>query len=502
MINTDDLLKDFKQGFKQYMNKDMSAPEMVRRNKIKAGQESFREYCNLMNPDFFKPDRSYQDEICNALQAMYEKKLINPDTGKPYDILIINLPPGFGKSYSASIFATWAFGRNIKNQIITVSYGQDLAISFAKSVRDTIQDEEISGEPDYFTATSFFPELRIKHGDGAMDKWALEGNYMSYLGTSFTGKLTGMRGNIFIIDDPIKNAEEAVTDSVKDKHWEFYKNTANSRLLPGALQIIIQTRWATDDLAGRIETAFPKRCVTLKMAALNENNNSLCENLYPTEDLLQKRDTIDDHIWSANFMQIPIDLKGALYGEFNTYAAVDTDRFERLIAYIDTADEGTDSLCALMGGVIGRLGYITDIYFSDEAMETTEPETARKLADSGIRDCIIESNNGGRGFARNVIRELKALRCHKCNVTWFHQTKNKKTRILVNATNVMEQLVMPEDWKQRWPVFAKAISSYQRKGKNAHDDASDALTGFVEFINGEVKGKKKAKVLKRSLFGI
>jgi predicted phage terminase large subunit-like protein len=134
-------------------------------------------------------------------------------------------------------------------------------------------------------------------------------------------------------------------------------------------------------------------------------------------------------------------------------------------------------------------------------MEITEPETARILARSGTREALIESNNGGRGFARNIIDHLKKLNAKKCTVTWFHQSKNKKTRILVNATNVMEQIIMPDGWKKKYPEFFKAIQTYQRKGKNAHDDAADALTGFAELINGEVKGRNKAKIRSKTIFG-
>lgn len=314
---------------------------------------------------------------------------------------------------------------------------------------------------------------------------------MSYLGTSFGGKLTGIRGNIIIIDDPIKNAEEALNERVKENHWNFYKNTLMSRMLPNALQIIIQTRWATDDLAGRIIKEFPKRCYILKIPALNEDSTSACEDLYPTNDLIQKRNSIDKHIWLANYMQYPIDLKGFLYSSFKTYDVIDTEKFERVIAYIDTADEGNDNLCAVMGGVIGKYGYVTGIYYTNESMEVTEPETARLLSVLNIRECLIESNNGGRGFARNIEEQLKKIRYKKCNITWFHQSKNKKTRILVNATNVIEQVIMPEGWQNKYNEFYRDLSSYQRKGKNKHDDAPDALTGFVEMINGDVKGKKK-----------
>ena len=402
---------NFLNEFKSSLKSEKSEREI----KIEKGKKNFRTYCNLINKDFFKIEREYQNIVCDTLQKMYKRELINNSTDKPYDILILNLPPGFGKSYTASLFTTWAFGDNIKNQIITVSYNQDLGIMFSKNVRNTINQEQ-SNYDDYFVPVDFFPNLKIKDGDGAADYWALEGSYMSYLGTSFGGKLTGIRGNIIIIDDPIKNAEEALNERVKENHWNFYKNTLMSRMLPNALQIIIQTRWATDDLAGRIIKEFPKRCYILKIPALNEDSTSACEDLYPTNDLIQKRNSIDKHIWLANYMQYPIDLKGFLYSSFKTYDVIDTEKFERVIAYIDTADEGNDNLCAVMGGVIGKYGYVTGIYYTNESMEVTEPETARLLSVLNIRECLIESNNGGRGFARNIEEQLKKIRYKKWRV--------------------------------------------------------------------------------------
>lgn len=483
------ILKDFQKDAKNHK----------RDAAIQAGRKSFREYCNLINPEFFQPHRIYQDTLCNTMQAIYEKKITNPNTGKPYTICIINLPPGFGKSYTAVLFATWAFGQSIKNQVITVSYNQTLSTRFAKSVRDTIEDEEIKGYDDYFVVNSFFPKVKIKFGDGAMNLWSLEGAYMSYLASSFEGSITGMRGNIGIIDDPIKNAEEAVNERVKEHHWDFYKNTFASRMLEGAVQFIIQTRWATDDLAGMLLKEFPDRCYELKMPALDENGNSLCEDLYSTEDLLQKKATLDEHIWLANYMQEPIDLRGSLYCEgFKTYDVIDPDSFERVISYTDTADTGADKLCSIAAGVIDNYAYILDVYYTDEPMEKTEHETARRLDIYRVREAAVESNNGGRGFARNVEKKLKKLKNRKCHVTWFHQSKNKKTRILVNSSNVLEQVIMPEGWEKKWPDFYNDIMRYQRKGKNEHDDAPDALTGIVEIINGDVKLKNKVRVISGS----
>lgn len=480
-----------------------SSSDRDRQAAIRLGKKNFREYCNYMNPTFFKPHRKYQDKLCNTMQAAYEKKLINPKTGEAYDIVIINLPPGFGKSYTAIMLATWAFGQSIQNQVVALSYNKSLAETFAKAVRNAIQDEEIVEDEHHFVVNSFFPKLKIKFGDGAMTKWALEGSYMSYLASGFDGTLTGMRGNIGIIDDPIKNAAEAVNENVKAGHFDFYKNTFTSRMLDGAVQFIIQTRWATDDLAGKLIEEFPDRCYEIKLAALDEHGRSLCEDLYSTKDLLRKQATLDEPIWLANFMQEPIDVRGSLYATgFKTYEVIDEDAVERVINYTDTADMGSDFLCSISADVIDKYIYVKDIYYTDESMETTEPETARRLDFYGVREAAIESNNGGRGFARNVESDLKKKKNRKCQVTWFHQGKNKRTRILVNASNVLEQIIMPEGWEKKYPKFYEAVMKYQRKGKNTHDDAPDVLTGLVEVINGDVKLKKKTKILNRRRLGL
>lgn len=488
----------------EQFREQLNNKDTVREQNLAKGRKSLRTFCNLRKPDFYKPEREYQDVLCNTLQAAYEKKLVSQKTGKPIKYLIINLPPGFGKSYTLANFVNWVYGQDVKNKVITVSYNGIIAPEFSRTAKDMILEEETEGE-DSYTTRSFFPSLKVKYGDSSVMKWSLEGSYTSYLATSFDGTLTGMRGNIIIIDDPIKSAEEAVNDNVKEKHWNFFKNTLSSRMLPGALCIIVLTRWATDDLAGRIMDKFPDQCYELKIPALTEDSPegvSTCEDLYPTEDLQNKRKTLDEEIWGANYMQVPVDKKGALYGEFKTYDAVDGDKFERVINYTDTADEGSDFLGSISGGTIGRYFYTTDIYYTDEPMEVTEPETARRLQFNGVREALIESNNGGRGFARNVIRHLKDLKCFKCSVTWFHQSKNKKTRIITNASNVMDQIIMPYDWKERWPEAAAHIKKYQRKGKNDHDDIEDCLTGIVEVVNGDVKGKRKARVGRKSRLGI
>ena len=117
-------------------------------------------------------------------------------------------------------------------------------------------------------------------------------------------------------------------------------------------------------------------------------------------------------------------------------------------------------------------------------MEITEPLVAKHLFDYKVNEAYIESNNGGRGFSRQISHYLTDI--HNTNHTViipFHQSKNKQSRILSNATWVMEHIYFPTNWHNKFPDFYKAITSYQREGKNLHDDAPDALTGVAEKIN-------------------
>ena len=105
------------------------------------------------------------------------------------------------------------------------------------------------------------------------------------------------------------------------------------------------------------------------------------------------------------------------------------------------------------------------------------------LLEGQVNVADIESNNGGRSFARSIERVLKEiLGSNRTVIRWFAQTKNKQARIYSNSAWVMQHVYYPEDWKNRWPEYHNAMIKYQREGKNKHDDAPDATTGVAEKI--------------------
>ena len=112
-----------------------------------------------------------------------------------------------------------------------------------------------------------------------------------------------------------------------------------------------------------------------------------------------------------------------------------------------------------------------------------------KILKARLGCAIIESNNGGRGFARNVERIMKDDGNFHTTVKWFHQSQNKRSRILSNSASVMNNVLFPVNWMDKWPDFSTDILRYQKEGKNLHDDAPDCLTGVYE--NPKPKGQTK-----------
>lgn len=448
--------------------------------KLALARKDFFSYCNLRAPDFYKKDRKYLAELCNKFQAFYE----GDD-----EVLIVNMPPRHGKSRTAGLFVEWLLGNNKHEKIMTGSYNETLSIVFSKNVRNSIQ--EVKVDENKIVYSDIFPNTRIKQGDGAMNLWSLEGSYNNYLATSPTGTATGFGCTLMIIDDLIKNAQEAYNEEVLQKHWDWFTNTMLSRLEEGGKIIIIMTRWATGDLAGRALEHYKEQGAKVRhisMKALQEDGTMLCPEILSRKSYEAKCKAMGIEIASANYQQEPIDIKGRLYTSFKTYTKLPMDEkgnllFTSIRNYTDTADQGDDYLCSINYGVYNGEAYVLNVLYTKEPMEITEPAVAKMLYEDNVNVADIESNNGGRGFARQVERILhEKYRTNRVQINWFHQSKNKKARILSNSTWVMNHVYFPVNWADRFSEYYEAMTKYQKEGKNLHDDAPDATTGIAEKI--------------------
>lgn len=283
--------------------------------------------------------------------------------------------------------------------------------------------------------------------------------------------------NCIIIDDPIKDAETAYNEGALEKIWLWYTGTFFSRPEKGAITIICMTPWCKNDLGARAINSEPDNWYKLTLPAF-DGESMLCPDLLDYQGYQRIKAIGDGNIIAANYDMLRLDVKGRLYTGFKTYEEL-PESTDGDVGYTDTADEGNDFLCSIQAKRKKMYLYVTDILYTKEPQEVTEPKLADMIRVNGTRDQEIESNNGGRAFARNVQRLLdeKGIRTR---VNWFHQSSNKIARILTNASSVQEYVIFPWNWKERWPEFYSDLMSFQKEGKNKHDDAPDALTGLVE----------------------
>ncbi|SDF61532.1 hypothetical protein SPACI_040660 [Sporomusa acidovorans DSM 3132] len=446
--------------------------------QIRAARKQFFSYCALKAPDFYKPNRKYLKHLCNEFQSFYESD---------DEVLIVNEPPRHGKSRTAGLFVEWVYGKDKTEKIMTGSYNETLSTMFSKNVRNSIQ--EVKADEFKPVYSDVFPDVKIAVGDGAMNLWSLEGGYNSYLATSPNGTATGFGCTILIIDDLIKSAEEAYNEDIKNKHWDWFTNTMLQRLEEGGKIIIIMTRWASDDLAGRALAHYQEQGAKIRhvcMKALQDDGTMLCDEVLSRKSYNAKVKAMGADIASANYQQEPIDIKGRLYTSFKTYEHIPVDAngnplFTAIKNYTDTADTGNDYLCSINYGEFDGAAFVLNVLYTKAPMEVTEPATAKMLYDDKVNVADIESNNGGRGFGRAVERELRTrYHSNHTQINTFYQSKNKKSRIISNSTWVMQHVYYPVNWRDRWPEYHDSMIKYQKEGKNKHDDAQDATTGIAE----------------------
>ena len=441
--------------------------------KIRLARQDFFYYCKLKAPNFYKEDREYIVKLCKEMQDFYESD---------EDVLIINMPPRHGKSFTATNFVEWLFGHDIRAQVMTASYNNDLSKDFSKEVRNTIQRQKDEDEIYTVVYNDIFPNTKVQMGSAEAKKWSLIGGFKNYLSTSPGGSATGSGATYLIIDDLIKNAYEAHNDKALEGQWKWFTDTMLSRLEKGGKIIIIMTRWTDKDIAGRALKEFPKlgfRVRHICMKALQDDGTMLCEDVLDKRMYDLKTSTMSKDIAEANYNQNCINLEGRLYQEFKEYDEL--PEINTVKCYIDTADKGVDYLCSLIYAPYMKRPYILDVYYTQKPMQVTEREVAKRIVAHKVRECLIEGNNGGEGFARSVERICRdELHYTLCRFKTFHQSKNKEARILSNSTWIEDNMMFPKGWGAMWPDYYEAMYSYQREGKNEHDDAPDATTGVAE----------------------
>lgn len=449
-----------------------------------------------------------------------------------YNKLIINMPPRYGKTEIAiKSFISWCFALNPACRFLHLSYSDTLVYDNSDTIRGIMRDDLYK---------TLFPKSQLLSEKGSAKFWKTKAGGELYA-VSTQGQVTGFgagnmdvevseeeyddltwsaelndilrsidaKSNVFqgaiLIDDPMKPIDadsDIVRERINLRFESTLRNRTNSRNTP---IIIIMQRLHEHDLCGYLNEVEPEDWHVLSLPAIQVDDDGKESALWPykhTLEELRKIRVVNPLVFDTQYLQDPTPKIGLMYSEgFGTYRSEELlaviNRQSKKRAYFDTADTGSDFLCGIFFIDTPVKAFVTDVIYTDAPMEVTEPLSAEKLVLNGTIDCLIESNSGGRGFARKVKEIVRGTyKCFKCIIHYFTQTDNKHTRIYTHSAGVQNDIVFPDGWEHKWPLFYNAITSYRKdNAKKQKDDAPDCLTGVYEM---HISKKRRKKIRRRN----
>src|SRR6201996_5565710 len=272
-----------------------AAQELLKRRQARRSLASFIEYMGLS----LVPAQHHL-LLIEALEAVERGEL---------DKLMVWMPPGSAKStYTSVLFPPWFMGRNAQEPVLGVSNTTELAERFSRRARN-------------ITAAGLY---RNVFGFGCSEDTKAAGSWENERGGEFFAAgigstIAGRRAKLGLIDDPIKSREEADSERIRQKHWDWYLNDFLTRLKPNARQIVIQTRWHEDDLSGRIleRESHKWKVIKLPMEAREDDplGRKYGERLWPewfTDDMVDTAKK-DVRAWNALYQQDPAPEDGEYF---------------------------------------------------------------------------------------------------------------------------------------------------------------------------------------------
>lgn len=406
--------------------------------------------------------------------------------------LMIFIPPRGGKSELASIrFPAWYFGRNPQKQLIATSYSVDLASDFGRKVRDLVADPLFR---------EIFPQSGISDKSTSSTRFhTAKGGAYSAAGVG--GPITGRGADCLLIDDPIKNREEAYSKTVRDSVWEWYRTTAYTRLQPNGSIVLIMTRWHTDDLAGRIlkETGADWDVVSLPAIAerddeFRKQGEALWPEFYPIDVLQTIKTEIGSTAFNSLYQQRPSLEEGSIIKRhwFKYYDVLPQDTV--MIQSWDMAFKDTDSGSYVVGQVWAMKGAC--YYLVDQArkrmdfVETLQAVRAltNRWPEATLK--LVEDKANGPAVISALKKEIHGL--VEVGPDGSKEARLSAVSPLIESGNVY----IPHPDTCRWvDEFIEEVCSFPAA---PHDDQVDAMSQALRHL---MSRSHNASIESASLFG-
>lgn len=320
--------------------------------------------------------------------------------------LIVTTPPRHMKSTICSeCLPAWFISNDIQREVMVASYNQSQARKMVKACRRKFTED---------WHRRCFPEVNITDPDTA-DGFMLEGKHNvrpNLIGAGIGAGLTGSGADLIIIDDPIKDMEEATSSIIRDKIWDWYTSVALTRLSPNGKVLIVMTRWHHDDIVGRVLMDNPDDWDILHLPAIGEDGNALWEERFPISVLEDRKRMLGSRVFEALYQGNPTPQEGGFFRKEWLSYGVPMDLSAKRIRYWDKAathDGGDWTVGCLMAMKDGRfcIEDIVRLQGSSYEVEQTIRQTAQRDGPAvGIR---MEQEPGSSGvdtidhYARRVL---------------------------------------------------------------------------------------------------
>lgn len=391
--------------------------------------------------------------------------------------LVVSMPPRHGKSELCSLwYPVWYLTMFPHRRIILTSYEADFAAEWGRKVRNSINEN--SAELG----------VQIAADSNAANRWhTSEGGGMKTAGAG--GPITGRGGDLVIIDDPIKNFEEAFSETMREKVWNWYTSTVRTRLEPGGCIVIVMTRWHEDDLIGRLKAQSKASSLTLHelvLPAIAEDDDDALgrkkgEALWPErydEKTLGKTEVeVQSIVWAGLYQQRPAPVEGSIIKrEWLRFWSQMPKRFDEVIQSWDLNFDGDSGGSYVVGQVWGRLGadvYLLHQYRAQVDFPATIVafETVTLVWPSARRKLVEKKANGAA--------LISSLKSKIPGIVAVIPNGSKEVRVLaVSAVFESGNVYLPDPKVYPWAAaFVSELLTFPR-AKN--DDQVDACTQALD----------------------
>lgn len=456
----------------------------------------YMEKDRLPEKRFYLPRRKVLKVVVDSLQDLAERKIT---------FLGVSLPPRVGKSTLCIFYVTWEMGRHPDEANLMSGYSDKLTDGFYTEVLNIITSDE-------YNWSEVFTHCQIQRTSAKAESINLNtpSRFPTLTCRSVSGTLTGAveARNLLYTDDLVEDREESLSPERLENKYQAYLNQLVDRKLDGCVELMVGTRWNVYDPLGRIEEenrGNPKYKFIV-IPALDENDESNFQYDYhigfSTEYYLTLRARLDKNEWEAKYQGRPFIREGLVFPEEELTVWNGEIDGDSVVAVVDVAWGGGDSLCMPVGVLKDDYVYIVDVVFSNGTKDVTKPLVEGMIIDKKVQRVQFESNSGGFEFADQVDDDLRKRGIH-CSITSKRapNTKSKQTKILQYAPDIKRSFVFLEPSKRSraYRDFFRELTTYTSAGRNPHDDAPDALAQLADFI---YNGVAEVRVLSRSAVGL